>query len=108
MSAERNLAPSFPIMTESGHYKVRKTTVEGKWYVVEQVELVTAVAAAVGTVGLGLRLRAWERVMQRQVKEAARGERVRNLPQGSRIVEFGDHGMVIDVGGGEDRCDAGR
>jgi hypothetical protein len=64
--------------------------------------IVTAVTAAVSAVaGAGATIaRAWikARGRQRATEESGR-DRLSDLPLGSRVIDFGDHGMVIEVGG---------
>lgn len=68
--------------------------------------LITGTAA--GAVTAALRLWVWERAAGRRAREASRRDHVRYLPAGSRIVDLGRHGMVIDVGSGEEPAGAGR
>ena len=60
---------------------------------------VTAAVAAVPVV-----VRAWSRqaAAQRRAREQARCDHLRHLPPGSRVVDLGRHGMVIEVGGRDD------
>ncbi len=57
--------------------------------------LVTAVTGAAAAL-----LRAWicSRVQRQQAREASRRDHVRCLPPGSRIVDWGERGMMIEVG----------
>ena len=65
-------------------------------------------ATAGGAATTSLRLWAWKRVAERQAREASRCDHVHHLPAGSRIVDLGRHGMIIDVGTREERTGAGR
>ena len=55
----------------------------------------TAVLGVLGTLG-AVWLREHRR--RRQLREQARRDHVRCLPPGSRIVDLGGYGMVIDIG----------
>lgn len=39
------------------------------------------------------------RIRQRRDREQARGEQLRELPPGSRVIDLGEHGIVVEVGG---------
>src|SRR5262247_1456822 len=54
---------------------------------------VTAVATTI-TAGVSAGANAWQRA-----REDARGRQLRQLPPGSRLIDFGEHGIVIEVGG---------
>jgi hypothetical protein len=57
--------------------------------------LVTAVCGAAGVV-----MAAWvrARVQRHRAREAARRDHLRDLPPGSRVIDLGEHGIVIEVG----------
>lgn len=58
--------------------------------------LATAVCGAAGVV-----MAAWVRgrAQRHRAREAARRDHLRDLPHGSRVIDLGEHGMVIEVGG---------
>jgi hypothetical protein len=43
-----------------------------------------------------------QRMAWRQMREQARCDHIRRLPPGSRVLDLGRHGMVIEVGGRDD------
>lgn len=61
---------------------------------------VTAVATTI-TAGVSAGANAWlqARARQQRAREDARGRQLRQLPPGSRLIDFGEHGIVIEVGG---------
>lgn len=75
----------------------------------EPVATTTAVlAAGVGsltTITVGW-LKAW--VQLRRAREESRRQHVRALPTGSRIIDLGERGIVIEVGAQEGRAGGGR
>ncbi|QKW32463.1 hypothetical protein HUT17_04850 (plasmid) [Nocardiopsis flavescens] len=64
---------------------------------VDPTIVVSAVAAIAGGGGtlVGLVLR--EHRLRRRDREKSRGDHVRHLPPGSRVIDFGGRGMVIDI-----------
>lgn len=52
----------------------------------------------------------WRRTARRRGREAARHQqlRLRSLPAGSRIVDLGEHVLVIDIGGADGSADGVR
>lgn len=68
--------------------------------------IVTAVTATVSAVvGAGATVaRAWVQAHGRQQARKESGlDRLSDLPLGSRVIDFGRHGMVIEVGGRNDQ-----
>ena len=63
---------------------------------VTAVTIASAIAGAAATV-LGMWL-SW-RTERRRDQDAARRDYANRLPPGSRIVDLGKHGAVIDIGG---------
>lgn len=61
-----------------------------------------AVTAAVAAIPVVVRVWAWQAVAWRRAREQARCDHLRHLPPGSRVVDLGRHGMVIEVGGRDD------
>lgn len=59
--------------------------------------------AALNAVSVCWRAWARDRGHHRQEHEDARCDLVRQLPRGSRIIDLGKRGMVIEVGSGTDR-----
>jgi len=57
------------------------------------------VTAAAGTAGAFLRAWLRSRVQCRQAREVSRRDHVRCLPPGSRIVDLGERGVIVEVGG---------
>jgi hypothetical protein len=74
----------------------------------DPVTLGVITGTAAGAATAALRLWVWERVAVSRAREASRRDHARQLPPGSRIVDLGRHGMVIDVGCGEDLTGARR
>lgn len=63
----------------------------------------TAVAsAAVAAIPVMARVCWRQRMAWRQMREQARCDHIRRLPPGSRVLDLGRHGMVIEVGGRDD------
>jgi hypothetical protein len=52
----------------------------------------------------------WRRTARRRApgREAARHQHLRCLPTGSRIVDLGEHGLIIDLGGADRSPDGVR
>lgn len=71
----------------------------------DPVIVASAVTAVLGSLGTIMALCLREQRRRHQLSEQARRDHVRDLPPGSRIVDFGDRGMVIDIGA---QPDAGR
>ena len=66
----------------------------------------TAVVSTVTAASAGAS--AW---LQARAREQARGEQLRELPPGSRVIDLGEHGIVVEVGGertAQTDHDAGR
>jgi hypothetical protein len=56
----------------------------------------TGIGAAATVITAWLRARS----LRQQAREKSRREYLRSLPGGSRVVDLGDHGVVIEVGPG--------
>ncbi len=67
--------------------------------------LLTAVLGALTTLG-GTWLRG--RVRHQMAREEARRDHIRHLPPGSRLLDLGRIGMVIEISGHPSRSDSGR
>jgi hypothetical protein len=88
-------------MAVTGHYQVKPSTWRA-WQEGDVMVTTTAAAlltAAVGTAGAFLRAWLRSRVQCRQAREASRRDHVRCLPPGSRIVDLGERGVIVEVGG---------
>jgi hypothetical protein len=68
--------------------------------------MTVAAAASAITGATAATARAWlhTRMQRQQAREHSRREHLQRLPPGSRVVDLGEHGIVIDVGG---RADVG-
>lgn len=65
----------------------------------ELAEWSATAAAAVTAVPVIVRVWSWHLVAGRREREQARCNHLQHLPPGSRVVDLGRHGMVIEVGG---------
>jgi hypothetical protein len=92
---------AFPIMTVSAHIQ-DETALPSREEGHDAMDPVTAATIASAIVGaaatvLGVWL-SW-RAERRRSRDAARRDYANHLPPGSRIVDLGRHGAVIDIGG---------
>ncbi|MCX5327849.1 hypothetical protein [Streptomyces sp. NBC_00140] len=69
------------------------------------VTMAGAVITAITTIASGW-LKA--RVQLRRSREESRQKHVRTLPTGSRIIDLGERGIIIEVGGKEGRAGGRR
>jgi len=67
--------------------------------VMDPVTVATAVTAVAGMLGTLLTAAIRGRTARALAREAARRDHVRHLRPGSRIIDLGDHGVTIEVGG---------
>ena len=74
----------------------------------EPVTIVAVSTVCAGAVSAALRVWAWQRVARSRGREVARRQYLRCLPAGSRVVDLGDHCLVIDIGDGEGGPDGRR
>jgi preprotein translocase subunit YajC len=56
---------------------------------------VVSTVTAAASVGASAWLQA--RVRQQRAREQARGEQLRELPPGSRVIDLGEHGIVVGL-----------
>jgi hypothetical protein len=68
----------------------------------EPAEWAATAAAAVTAIPVIVRVWSWQLAAGRRDRERARCDHLRRLPPGSRVVDLGRHGMVIEVGGQDD------
>jgi preprotein translocase subunit YajC len=66
----------------------------------DPVTLIAVVATIVAAASSGGSAWLQARVRRQRAREQARGAQLRELPPGSRVIDLGEHGIVIDVGGG--------
>lgn len=65
--------------------------------------VVTAISALAGSAATIAAVWLRTRAQQLNGREKARRDQLRDLPPGSRIVDLGKHGLIIDIGGKDDR-----
>ena len=77
----------------------------------DPVTLTAVVSTVVAAASAGASAWLQARVRQQRAREQARGAQLRELPPGSRVIDLGKHGIVIEVGSeraGQTDRDAGR
>lgn len=63
-----------------------------------QSDTIVAVSTVCASVVSAVHAWAWQRVARKRGRETAGHQHVRHLPVGSRIVDLGDRGLLIDIG----------
>lgn len=61
-----------------------------------------AATAAMASLPGAIRAWAWQRAARSAAREKARADHVRHLPSGSRIVDLGRRGVMVEIGGRDD------
>jgi hypothetical protein len=75
------------------------------------MDAITVTAAASAVTGAAVTVAtAWlrARCQRQQAREESRRDHLHHLPPGSRVVDLGEHGMMIEVGGAAARAKNAR
>lgn len=84
-----------------GHYRVKASCreVRRREGMVDPVTVAWVISVITGAVGTAVSVWVRGRVQRCRAREEARIEHLHRLPPGSRLIDLGERGLVIEVGG---------